>query len=114
MNLQEMQQEDSCQSLESMRTSGRRKPMPILTKAESDVLKERHVERWALKACQSTSFIQCLKAFDIVQAITVITPNGKSIIISASHIYAARKRFFSGFVEQDLYNMTEVGDKLVE
>jgi hypothetical protein len=83
--------------------------MPFLTKAEYDVLIERHTERWALKACQSTSFIQCLKAFDVVQAITVITPNGKSIAISASQVYAARKRFFDGFVEQDLYHMTEVG-----
>ena len=89
--------------------------MQLPMKAEYNVLKERHVERWALNAYRSATFIQCLKKFGIAPTITVSTPKGKSIAINASDISAARKRFFAGLdLEQDACHMTSVGDKLVD
>jgi hypothetical protein len=82
---------------------------------EYDLLRERYVERWALSVCRSPTFIQSLKAYHIDPTITVDSPKGKSMTISASEVYAARKRFFVTLdLEQDLCRMTVVGDILVE
>jgi hypothetical protein len=88
--------------------------LPILS--ESDMLRERYTERWALKVCRGATFIQCLKKFAIAPTITVSTPKGKSLAINTSDIYAARKRFFAASLdlEQDVCHMTAVGDKLVD
>ena len=73
----------------------------------------RHAERWALRACRYATFIQCLKQFDITPTLTVSTSQGKSIVIHASDIYAARKRFFASLdLEQDRWHMTAVGDRV--
>lgn len=88
--------------------------MPLPTKAGYNVLRERHAERWAIGACRSATFVQCLKAFNVAPTITISTPKGKTITINASDIYAARKRFFSSLdLEQDACHMTSAGDKLV-
>jgi hypothetical protein len=89
--------------------------MQVPTKLEYDALKERHAERWALRTCRSATLIQCLKKYDIAPTITVSTPKGKSIVIHASDISAARKRFFASLdLEQDMCHMTAVGDKFVD
>ena len=73
----------------------------------------RHVERWALRACRSATFIQCLKQFDIAPTLTVSTSQGTSIVIHASDIFAARKRFLASLdLEQDGCHMTAVGDSV--
>jgi hypothetical protein len=85
------------------------------TKEDYDALRERHAERWAIDVCRSATFLEGLKKFAIAPTITVTTPGGKSLLIDASDIYAARKRFFSGLdIEQDVCRMTTVGDKLVD
>ena len=79
------------------------------------MLRERYTERWALDVCRSASFIQCLKQFDITPTITVSTLQGTSIVIHASDIFAARKRFFASLdLEQDGCHMTAVGDTFVD
>lgn len=89
--------------------------MQVTTKREYDALQERHAERWALRACRSATFIQCLKKFAITPTIRVSTPKGESIVIHASDIYAARKKFFAGLdLEQDRCHLTAVGDKIVD
>jgi hypothetical protein len=83
--------------------------------SEVDALRERYTERWVLGVCRSPTFVQCLKVFRIAPTITVGTPKGKSITISASDIYGARKRFFSMLeTDQEVCLLTQVGDKFVD
>jgi hypothetical protein len=87
--------------------------MPLQT--EYDVLKERYAERWALDACRSTTFSGCLKALGVAPTMTVSNAKGKTLTISASDVYAARKRFLVGLeLDQDAYAITSVGNKLVD
>jgi len=88
--------------------------MRIAIATAYDALKERYAERWALVACRSAAFIQCLEACDIAPSLAVSTPRGKSIIIHASDIFAARKKFLADLdLEQDACHMTSIGDTLV-
>jgi hypothetical protein len=89
--------------------------MPLPAISESDALRERYTERWALGVYRSPTFVQCLRAFHVAPTITVSTPKGKSITISASDIYGARKRFFSRLEsDQEGCRMTLLGDKWVD
>jgi hypothetical protein len=89
--------------------------MHLSTMTDYDALRERYAERWALNVSRSATFIQCLEKFDVAPTITVNTPKGKSIVINASDIYAARKKFFAKQdSEHDLRHMTLVGDRLVD
>ena len=84
------------------------------TMSEVDMLRERYTERWALDVCRSPTFVQSLKAFHIAPTITFDTPKGKSITISASDIYAARKSFLSMLEsDQEACFLTLVGEKYV-
>ena len=94
---------------------GERQLLQLPVMPEADALRERYTERWALGVCRSPTFVQCLKAFNIAPTITVGTPKCKSITISASDIYGARKRFFSTLEsDQEACYMTLVGDKFVD
>lgn len=87
--------------------------LPILS--ESDIIRERYTERWALSVCRSPTFIKSLNAFGLAPTITVHTPKGKPVTIDASDIYAARKKFFARLdLGQDLNHMADMGDRLVE
>lgn len=78
-------------------------------------LRERYAERQALKACQSTSFAACLEAFGIPLTISVITPKGDILSISASDIYATRKKFFARRdIEQEQCRLTVMGDRAID
>ena len=88
--------------------------MRIAINREYDALKERYAERWALVACRSTAFISSLAMYNIAPSMVVSTPGGKSMIIHASDIFAARKKFLASLdLEQDACHMTSVGDTLV-
>ena len=91
--------------------------MSLPTKGEFDELRERYTERWALDVCRSATFIECPRKFAIASTITITTPRGRSLPITASDIYAARHRFFSALtldLERDGCHMTTVGDTLVD
>ena len=93
---------------------GERQLIQLPTMSEVDMLRERYTERWALDVCRSPTFVQSLKAFHIAPTITFDTPKGKSITMSASDIYAARKRFLSMLEsDQEACFLTLVGEKYV-
>jgi hypothetical protein len=64
---------------------------------------------------RSTTFSGCLKALGVAPTMTVSNAKGKTLTISASDVYAARKRFLVGLeLDQDAYAITSVGNKLVD
>ena len=68
------------------------------------IILEQHLEREALKACRSTTFVQCLKDYDIAPIITVtVSEKEDSLSIRASDIAALKKRIFEQQVDLDLY-----------
>src|SRR5258708_22812848 len=86
--------------------------LPYLS--ELNTLRERHLERWALKVCRYPTFTACLKAYGIAPTMQVKTPKGKTLTVSASHIYGARTKFFATLdLEEALCHLTLVGEKFV-
>ena len=82
--------------------------------SELDLLRERHLERWALEVCRSLTFLECLKAYGIAPTMQVRMPKGKLLTVSASHIYGARTKFFATLdLEEALCHLTLVGEKFV-
>jgi len=82
--------------------------------SERNPLQERHLERWALEVCRYPTFLECLKAYGIAPTMQVRTPKGKTLTVSASHIYGARTKFFATLdLEEALCHLTLVGEKFV-
>ena len=82
---------------------------------ESDIIRERYAERWALNICRSPTFVQGIKTLGLATTLTIHTTKGQEVVIRASDVYAARKRFFDTLeIEYDICRMAEIGDRLVE
>src|ERR1051326_1011693 len=81
---------------------------------ESDSIRERYAERWALNVCRSPTFVGSLKRYNLAATLTIHAPKGRVVTIRASDVYAARKRFFDDMeIERDVCRMAEIGDRLV-
>jgi hypothetical protein len=58
--------------------------------SDNQILWERHLERRALRACESSSLEQCLQAFGIATSIQVVTRQGKQVTLQAKDIINVR------------------------
>jgi len=66
--------------------------LPLL---ELQILQERYLERQALSVCRSATFLDCLRAREVPPTLTIKTPRGTVMTVSASQIYGSRAKFFA-------------------
>jgi hypothetical protein len=58
----------------------------ILSSSEEQITLEQHLEREALRACESSSLEQCLQIYGIASTIQVVSPRGKQVTLQAKDI----------------------------
>lgn len=78
------------------------------------LLQEQYLERQSLAVCRSTTFVQSLKDYALAPSITVVTPRGKTLSITASSIWGARKRFFAHYDLDVVCPLFFLGERLAE
>ncbi len=86
-----------------------------LAMSETDDLRECYAERGFSDTCRSATFQSIAEHFGIQLDMPVYTPKGKKMIIRASDIWAARKKFFARIeMDQQSCRLTVSGEKLAE
>lgn len=88
---------------------------PSIAASQQLLISEKRAEQWALTVLHGITFNDCLKINGLMPSLEVLTPEGKTTIIRGSDIYDHKtwKKFLTSTKqEEDIYQLTEVGEHL--